>query len=192
MLSFVVQNYYSNTPVLIRTRRYQSLVKYSMCLISIPYINFMLELSKSLRINILKPSAYLVYFNKNFLKTFWKYFKFFVIRDVGLYTNNFHKSLVFCTIQSLNEKLWFKNYDLPLAKYSFVSDRYYVKPVSVFHFSFNLKVYNTLIFFIFHFITNYYFSSKNDFKLYYNFILFQDNFKFFFFCNIPYFKVFNY
>jgi len=70
MLSFVVQNYYSNTPVLIRTRRYQSLVKYSMCLISIPYINFMLELSKSLRINILKPSAYLVYFNKNFLKTF--------------------------------------------------------------------------------------------------------------------------
>jgi len=163
-----------------------------MCLISIPYINLILDTCRDLRLHTLKPSVYLNYFNRVYLKTFWKYFKFFITKDMGLYTNNLHLSFTFCTIYSLNKKLWFNDTKTKLLGYSFVSDRIYLKPISVFHFSFNLKTYNTLIFFIFHFITAYYYSTKNDYKLYYNFIFLQDNFKFFFFCNIPYFKVFNY
>ena len=129
-----------------------------------------------------------------YLKTFWKYFKFFIVRDMGLLTNNFHRSLIFMTIYSLNNKLWnpyLISKQEPLPSY-FTKNRKYLKPVSILHFSFNKQSYNTIIFYIFYLITIDYYSPQNDFNLHYSFILHQDNFKLLFFCNMNYFKLFNY
>ena len=137
-------------------------------------------------------NSYRNYFNKFFLKTFWKYFKSFILRDSGLITNNISKSFVFSTIYTINSKLWNKKSYINLNDHKHLSFSLYLKPVSIFSFSFQNHTYNTIIFLIFNLINSSYYSFKNDFKLVYGFILYQNNYKLFYFCNIPYFKVFNY
>lgn len=154
----------------------------------------MLEISRNTKLVSLSmnTNSYRNYFNKFFLKTFWKYFKSFILRDSGLLTNNMSKSFVFSTIYMINSKLWNKKNYINLNHHKHLSFCLYLKPVSVFSFSFQNHTYNTLIFLIFNLINASYHSFKNDFKLIYGFILYQDNYRLFYFCNIPYFKIFNY
>ena len=170
------------------------MVKYAICPISIPYINFILEISRNSKLINLNfaINMYKNYFNKFFLKTFWKYFKSFIIRDNGVVTNNINKSFTFSTIYSINSKLWKKKSHIGWESHKHILNGLYLKPVSVFPFSFQNSTYNTLIFLIFNLINTSYISFKNDFKLIHSFILFQINYKIFYFCNTPYFKVFNY
>lgn len=137
-------------------------------------------------------NAYRNYFSKFFIKTFWKYFKSFILRDSGLLTNNMHKSFIFSTIYTINTKLWNKKNWLKNNNNKHITYSLYLKPVSLFSFSFQNNTYNTLIFLIFNLINTNYYSFKNDFRLIYGFILYQDNYRMFYFCNIPYFKIFNY
>ena len=154
----------------------------------------MFDITRSVRLlNInLSINPYRNYFNKFFVKTFWKYFKSFIVRDMGIMTNNIHKSLIFSNLYMLNTKLWNKKTEIIFSTHSHIVSRFYTKPVSIFSFSFQNQTYNTLIFLVFNLINTSYYSFKNDFRLVYGFIFQQDNFKFFYFCNIDYFKVFNY
>jgi hypothetical protein len=154
----------------------------------------MFEITRNVRLLNLNFSMnwYKNYFNKFFVKTFWKYFKSFIVRDVGILTNNIHKSLIFSNIYIINNKLWNKKISINFSSHVHVINRFYVKPISIFSFSFNTQTYNTIIFLIFNLITSNYYSFKNDFRLLYGFIFHQEHFKLFYFCNINYFKVFNY
>jgi hypothetical protein len=137
-------------------------------------------------------NLYRIYFNKFFVKTFWKYFKSFIVRDMGILTNNIHKSFIFSNIYMLNSRLWNKKNNISFNSHNHSISHFYVKPISIFSFSFQNQIYNTIIFLIFSLITSYHYSFKNDFRLLHSFIFYQDHFKLFYFCNIDYFKVFKY
>ena len=175
----------------LKTRRYQSLVKYTLCPLSIPYINLILEISRSTKLLNLSTfiSGYMIYFNKVFLKTFWKYYKTFISRNVGLMSNNLHKSFMFRSLYMLNAKLWNTKSCLNSTNYKHISYSLYLKPISMFSFAFQNRVYDTLLFLVFTLINTNYYSFKNDFRLLHSFILYQDNYRLFYFCNIDYFKI---
>ena len=134
-----------------------------------------------------------ILFIKYFNQTFWKFFKLrFKYKFSLKLTTNLTKSITFWNykffLNLLNNKclyeLEYSNLNKGLVAYS--------KTVNILEFPFQYKLYNSFIFFILFFLTSSYYSFKNDFNLYYSFILKPSSFNIFFFLNRFYFVSLNY
>ena len=120
-----------------------------------------------------------------FFKNFYKIYKSFIIKNTGLLTINFTKSLTYSIINSLN------NLQITFSKIIQVNS-IYLQPIIVVNFSFHKKTYNTLIIFILFFLTTFYSNNYTNFNLYYSFIIIPKNFLYLNFLNNYYFKLYQY
>lgn len=132
--------------------------------------------------------------NKEFTLALWKFFKKLLVSGFGLVTDNLSKSVMYWSLKTLNtlilnrisssnKKNLFKR-----NKISLLTSKY-VEPVAIFSFSFQNKIYNSLMLsFLFMFVNNY-LSIRVDFRLYYSFLIFNNNFSFYSFINLYYFKI---
>lgn len=194
MLSFVVQNFFSNTPIFFKTKKYNFL----LILLKIPY------LSKLVIYHLLYANSFqylYIYSNKNFFKNLISSKKIFDIflqclsLDFGLYTNLFSKSLILHNINKLvffldNKIYIFKN--LYKISYNVYTKLNYIKPYSFLHFSVTKKTFKTIIMFLFYLFTINYISKQNNFYFYYNFILVPCNWYLYPLYNTFYFKIYHY
>lgn len=188
MLCFVLQNFKSHYPFLIKTPRYYTMVKslntslFTVFIKTHVNLNFMSKHLNFLPITI--KSLYNTYFNR----VFWHFFKKIINRKMGLYSNNLFKSSIFHIfygIEIFSSTFSYKN------RVSSGDIVMYAKPIQTLNFGFQKKTFNTFIFFIKNFLTDHYYTHLNFYKLVYGFIFFKPNFIFYPYLNNYYFKVRN-
>lgn len=117
-----------------------------------------------------------------FFKNFYKIYKNLIIKNTGLLSINLTKSLSYIIINFLN------NINKKPIIYSKIN-AFYLQPITLVNFSFQKKIYNTLIIFILFFLTNIYTNNYTNFNLWYSFILIPKNFIYLNFLNNYYFKL---
>jgi hypothetical protein len=132
--------------------------------------------------------------NKEFTLFLWKFFKKILVSGFGLVTDNLSKSVIYWSLKTLDvlisnkcslssKKNLFKKNKLSL------STTKYIEPISILPFSFQNKIYNSLMLsFLFMFVNNY-LSIRVNFRLYYSFLIYNSNFLFYNFVNLYYFKI---
>lgn len=187
MISFVVQNFYTQ-PFLIKTQKYNALiVKYSTDLLY-TLIKVVVELSCS-RLNwahTYTPTDYM--FQSNFIKPFWLLFKSLISRKAGIMSINLTKSYYHHTVTSLRDSVkrgYISSHNTDVSN----SLSVYMQPHVVLPFSFQTQTYNTLMFYIlFQLVTNYA-APQNDFKLYHAYVMRPQNFVTYSFLNLFYFRL---
>jgi hypothetical protein len=195
ILSFVVQNYIYHLPLVIKTPRYNILIKSLNTLLFTMLIRIVVNFS-SLNQYCFHFFPWIRYFwNKQFIRPFWHFFKKIFFKKYGIYTSNLIKSSLYWTLQNLvlrlsNNKflLYSGDYNLPISP---LNTAYY-QPVQIVSFAFHKQTYNTLIIYITFLLTNVYTSTLPTFRLEYSFLIIPSNFKLYMFINDFYFKVKNY
>ena len=195
MLSFVVQNYTHSTPFLIKTLRYITLVKSFNSLLFSTFIKTVINFSKNNQYAFYILPWVKFFFQKQFIKPFYRFFKKLFFKKYGIYTSNMIKSSLYWTINNISSEVFFvkdslviERKPLDLKKLNLV----YYKPVKIVSLSFHKKIYNSLILYILFFLVNAYISVLPTFQLNYSFLLLPNNFKLYMFINCFYFKIKNY
>ena len=142
------------------------------------------------------PVSILFFLNKKFIKQFFLNFKNLLQKEYGLYTNNLTKSINYWILKDLVLNITSKDTTYPIStKCPSIKNNHtvkYLQPVLVLNFAFNKKFYNMFIIFLLNLFSTYYYSPLITFTLNHSFIFYKTNFKFLFFSNIFYFKIFNY
>jgi len=193
MISFVLQNFYKNTPFLPKTRRYYTLVKNSNILLIYLLMKSLVLISTKLMYRsyiFMGKNMFDVYFSKRF----WFIYKKYLYKSYGLYTNNLTKSLLLSFaiksrdiidlgINESNRTSLFSMLDSDTIMYS--------KPVPIVNFSLNSKVYKSYMHFVINTLVNFYPGFVNSFNINYTFLFLKDNFYIYNFINLFYFKVHN-
>jgi hypothetical protein len=135
------------------------------------------------------------FFTKQCIKPFWRFFKKILFKKYGIHTNNSTKSVLYWTIKTISSRVFSKNMGLHVGQYAMTlktGDVVYCKPIQLVSFAFHKKIYNTLMLYIFFFLTNTYISTLPTFQLKYSFLILPLNFRLYMFVNYFYFKVRNY
>jgi len=136
----------------------------------------------------------MTFVTKQYITTFWIFFKKFFNKNFGLVTSNFVKSLMFWNLNNLNSCLETHTHSVKgrvIGNFNSYIIKY-IQPLPTLSFSFHKKMYNTLMFYFLYTLTSFYLSTKSTFKLSYSFILFPFNFNLYTFPNLFYFKLRNY
>ena len=189
MLSFVVQNFYSQ-PFLSKTQRYNKLIISSNTHLLYLFIKESVQRSTDwqLTINQLGLSKFLL--NKFFMKTFYKFFRKLSTSSLGVMTLNLTKSYMYKTFDDLNKLMIYKPILLPKKHHHFSSHKVkYLQPIIILSFAFQKKTYDTLMMYIIFLLVNSYTPSQNSFKLYYSFVIYSNSFSVYPFINLFYFKL---
>jgi len=190
MLSFVVQNFLNPNPFLIKTQRFNNLIK----LLNTKTIFFFSKLTMHFFIfsqNISQLNPYLYFFyDKQYIQFFWHYFKKIFSKNLTLITSNALKSYLYSTIVNF-DKLLTGPLTCSLVTVKSSTSLVYFEPVQTISFAFHKKLYNTLMFYIFNVLTTQYFSTQSTFQIFYSFIHLPSNFNMYMFLNFFYFKIRN-
>jgi hypothetical protein len=129
-----------------------------------------------------------IMFIRNFIHPFWAFFKKFITRKAGIMSINLTKSYFHHTLNDLYESIRFNKLRAPFYSKSHKSVLY-KQPNVLLSFSFQKQVYNTFMFYILFTLVSNYSSTKNDFKLYYGYIIRPQNFLQYSFLNLFYFRL---
>lgn len=136
------------------------------------------------------------FFNKQFVPTFWKYFKKFFFKKFGINTSNVTKSLIFWSIKDMSNLVLSRSVPGVLGvkkAYPYTTiNTLYSQPIQIISFAFHKTIYNTFMFYILYILIYNYNSLKTTFNLFYSFINFPPNFILYPFINIFYFKIRHY
>jgi hypothetical protein len=135
------------------------------------------------------------FFTKQCIKPFWRFFKKLFFKKYGIHTNNSTKSVLYWTIKTISSRVFTKDRGLHTDQYAHTlkrGDVVYCKPIQLVSFAFHKKIYNTLMLYIFFFLTNTYIATLPTFQLKYSFLILPLNFRLYMFVNHFYFKVRNY
>lgn len=127
-------------------------------------------------------------FNKSFVVPFWAFMKGLITRKAGIMSINLTKSYFHHTINDLYESIKYGKLSTttrPPKRESVL----YKQPHVLLPFSFHKQVYNTFMFYILFTLVSNYSATKNDFKLYYGYILRPQNFINYGFLNLFYFRL---
>ena len=167
MLSFVVQNFKSQTPFFLKTRKYKEFLGFfstTLVLILIKFLTTLLVYQTPLY-HI--TGRLMTLFKSFYVKGFWKKIKSSFNKHLGLYPNTITLSFEYhkysLLLKGLNHKI-----TKPLFNLS-TSDDYvvrYFKPIPILYFSFQKSTYNTLIIYILKILVDTYYSQKINFNLY--------------------------
>ena len=195
IISFVVQNYTHNTPFLIKTLRYAVLVKSFNTLLFSTFIKTVINYSKHNQYAFFILPWVKFFFKKQFVDSFYRFFKKIFFKKYGIYTSNMLKSSLYWTIRNISSELFVEKDTLfserkPLNLISL--DIIYYKPVKLVSLAFHKKTYNSLMLYILFFLVNTYISTLPTFQLNYSFLLLPSNFQLYMFVNCFYFKIKNY
>jgi len=189
MISFVVQNFYSN-PFLIKTQRYNKLVISMNTHLLFLFIKNNIQNSHLSGIKSVTHSLPVFLLNRFFTKTFFSFFKKLYIKNFGIMTCNLTKSCIRKTFSDLNHFLMYRDIDTVSISHNYsLSTIKYLQPITILSFAFQKKTYDTLMFYILFLLVNNYSSPQNSFKLYYSFVLYPTNFSLYPFLNLFYFKL---
>lgn len=196
MISFVVQNFLYTSPFLIKTQRYNSLVKLLSFKINSIFLKIILNFNSYKQYFFISSPHLIYFFNKQYVSNFWKFFKKIYFNKFGMVSNNITKSFMYYNIKNLDNVAGLvKNTDGNIyninCQISNFNIKYYL-PIQVLLFSFHKNMYNTFMFYIFFILTFNYMSITNYFKLSYSFIIFSQNFYLYTFPNLYYFKIRNF
>jgi hypothetical protein len=171
LLSFVVQNFNSHTPYLIRTKKYLSLILVSQ----IKLIFLLLRHTVSLTLNsqniscVSAPTLFL--FNENLAKTYWSFFKRIKNNRYGLVTNNLTKGAIFWSIENGTRLMASKStHTLKVAALPSNESVAYYRPYTVLGFAFQKSTFNSLMFYIFLILSSYRFGTLSSFTLKHGFL----------------------
>jgi hypothetical protein len=126
-----------------------------------------------------------------FVKPFWKHFKKFFTKKLGTSISNLSKSFFYWTYINLLQNLTHLKKNNKKIK-SPTPSVIYMYPNTLIPFSFNVKTYNVLVFFIITMLTTFYNPNRTEFKLYYSFIWRPVNLLNYNFLTRFYFKIKNY
>ena len=189
MISFVVQNFYSN-PFLPKTQRYNKLViAMNTQLLYLFIKNSIYYTSKqSNSVNYSPVSIFLM--SKFFTKSFFLFFKKINTKSFGIMTANLTKSLIYKTVNDLDNLLVSKTVNKALNSYT--PSKYsvcYLQPITILSFAFQKKTYDTLMSYIIFLLVNNYPAPQNSFNLFYSFIICPHSFMLYPFLNLFYFKL---
>lgn len=189
MLSFVVQNFQS-THFLIKTQRYKYLKSLHFSLNLFIFSKIRLTQSFTPFTNSLTSPHLISLYKRFFEKKFWTNFKPNFTYKSGTITTNILKSIFYQTyirfLSHFNLKckaVTFKNLATP--------SLYYLHTHTLVPFSFQIKTYDSLVFFILLLITSFYTPSQLTFKLFYSYIWRPQNFVLYDFMNRFYFRLKN-
>ena len=189
ILSFVVQNFYSNH-FLIKTYKYKSLTLLNN-------ISLLYTLSKR-TITLVSNSSFRLFntpftfslYNYYFATTFWKNFKNTFSKKLGTVVSNLTKTSYYLFYKTLLSRFDYK----PCGNKYTISNLNltYLQPNTLIPFNFHTHVYNTLMFYFISLINTFYVPVHTEFKLYYSFIWRNPNLMNYDFLNRFYFRLKNY
>ena len=201
MLYILVQNMSLQLPLLVKTRRYYSLVKLkNVALFSLWLTNILFRSNfYSYYIFRTNPIFYYIFnFNSSFYLSFleknlWFFFKKLIFKNQGLLTNTLTNSYFYWLSKNFYYILFsIKRGDSKLLFNFYHSNKEYLTPIRTLNISFNKNFLNKKIisFFFLLYLDN--LSFKNIFNMSYSFFLLPLNFTWFYFFNIFFFKIHNY
>ena len=189
MISFVVQNFYSN-PFLPKTQRYNKLVVSTNTQLLYLFIKDSVHRTSSQlnKVNYVPISVLLM--NRFFAKSFFLFFKKINTKSFGVMTANLTKSFIHKTLSDLDSLLMVK--EQRKSSTCYLPLRYsvrYLQPITILSFAFQKKTYDTLMTYITFLLVNNYAAPQNSFNLFYSFIICPHNFALYPFLNLFYFKL---
>ena len=189
MISFVVQNFYSN-PFLSKTQRYNKLVVAMNTQLLYLFIKNTIHFTGSQfnKINWSQLSVLLM--RRFFTKSFFLFFKKINTKNFGIMTSNLTKSFIYKTLNDFDQLIVSK--DLKNKNLRYVPSRHnvrYLQPITIVSFAFQKKTYDTLMSYIIFLLVGNYTAPQNSFNLFYSFIICPPNFALYPFLNLFYFKL---
>ena len=189
ILSFVVQNFQS-PHFLIKTQRYKYLKSLHFSLNLFIFSKMRLTQSFTPFLNSFISPHLISLYKRFFEKKFWANFKPHFTYKSGTITTNIIKSIFYkIYVQllghfSLNHKvISLKNLTIPSLHYLHIH--------TLIPFSFQIRTYDSLVFFILLLITSFYTPNQLTFKLFYSYIWRPQNFAMYDFMNRFYFRLKN-
>jgi hypothetical protein len=189
LISFVVQNFYSN-PFLPKTQRYSKLViamnTQLLYLLIKDTVHF--TSNKFNKVNYIPVSVLLM--NNFFFKPFFLFFKKINTKTFGIMTVNLTKSFIYKSLADIDNLLIPREQSKSTSPY--LPSKYgvrYLQPISALSFAFQKKTYDTLMSYIIFLLVSNYTASQNAFTLFYSFIICPQNFSLYPFVNLFYFKL---
>ena len=189
MISFVVQNFYSN-PFLPKTQRYNKLVLAANTRLLYLFVKNNTHFTSSQFNKATYVPISVLLMNQFFVKSFFLFFKKISTKNFGIMTVNLTKSFLHKTLNDLNSLLMSKE---PIKPFTYsVFSKYsvrYLQPVTILSFAFQKKTYDTLMSYIIFLLVNNYTAPQNSFSLSYSFIICPNNFALYPFLNLFYFKL---
>jgi hypothetical protein len=190
MLSFVVQNFNSYTPFLIKTQRYNKIIISQTTGLLYMFIKQNLFVNTDI-VKYLNYNSYMLFFHtKFFQKPLWKIVKSINTKKFGIQTSNLTRSAIFHTCNDLDNFISLKQTPLSYTPTTLnATHRLYKKAIPILNFSFNKQTFNKLIIYILNLITIQFYSTNSNFNLLYSIILFPQNFFIFTFVNVFYFRL---
>ena len=187
MLSFVVQNFYFNTPLWIKNTRYNNFT-YNFLTPLISNFLFFYSFTKNslslFNLNIF----YFHWYSQLFILNLWKFFKKILNLNFSLFTNNISKSVVHINLVNYLEFFNSNNF-LFLEKYK---NLFYFKPFKILHFCSLKSFFKKIIFFFYYILVFNYISTQADFNTYYNFLLISNLLYLYPLYNSFYFRIYHY
>ena len=186
----LIQNSYIFNLFILKTRRYRSLIKLKFVpfLISLTYQKVLISLLKSISINNL---PFINELQKYYLETnIWFSYKYNIGNNLGLISNNIHRSYNFWMIKNIYNFFFF-NKIIPVGKRS-IPFRSYVKHIRLIQFSITKYALKQSFIFTLKILLKLYTSYNNRGYSICSFILINHLYDFFLFYNFYYFKVHNY
>ena len=189
MISFVVQNFYSN-PFLPKTQRYNKLVIATNTRLLYLFIKSNIHFTDSQFNKADRALTSILLMNQFFVKSFFLFFKKINTKDFGIMTVNLTKSFIHKTLSDLDNLLITKERVKPSVQS--VPSKYnisYLQPITILSFAFQKKTYDTLMMYITFLLVNNYTAPQNSFNLVYSFIICPYNFALYPFLNLFYFKL---
>ena len=192
MLSFVVQNFYTNNTI-VRTKKYNHMVLLSSARLFFLFIKTNIH-TLFYRQDFLRIATTILHiYNRNFIKPLWAALISLDDFRYGLCTNNLSKSLTYHTLKSLTNPR--KGVELSNEVVSrFKSDQLtaYTHHIPTLSFAFNKDLYNNVMIYFLHFLVKYYAPAQLHFTLMYNFLIIPNTFALYPFCNSFCFRIWNY
>lgn len=189
MISFVVQNFYSN-PFLSKTQRYNRLVVAMNTQLLYLFIKDTAHYTNSQFNKVYYTPISILLMNKFFAKTFFLFFKKLSTKNLGIMTTNLTKSYMYKTLTDIDGLLVSRK---PASTYlTYTPSAYsvrYLQPITILSFAFQKKTYDTLMSYIIFLLVSNYTAPQNSFNLFYSFIICPHNFTLYPFLNLFYFKL---
>jgi hypothetical protein len=189
LISFVVQNFYSN-PYLPKTQRYNKLVVATNVQLLHLFIKNSIHYTsrESNKVNHTPISVLLM--NNFFTKSTFLFFKKINAKNFGIMTSNLTKSFIYKTLSDLDSLLTSqKTYGLLSHCNSSKHSVRYFQPITILSFAFQKKTYDTFMSYIIFLLVSNYTAPQNSFNLLYSFIICPNNFALYPFLNLFYFKL---
>lgn len=190
MSSILIQNTSHVYVVIVKTRRYRSLLKLYVTPFLIVNIFSRLIFSKN-HVLYVSSSNYLMFLSKYFLDSnLWYFLSNITFNNSGLILNNIEKSYTFYTLSRYLKFISKRSDSNPsYFKFSILS---YVKHIKIIPFSLNKNIFKKNIIYILYTFIKFNFSFINNLNISYSFLFLSKDFNLYLFYCYYYFKVHNY